>query len=100
MEDLADMFDNGMHAQFFDDEKAKIKKKFVHTSVNPLSKKLEAEVVSPPKIISTTDFDKCMEDTTKAPPMFDESTSTKLSKKFNTYTSIAEWVKDGFDLIK
>jgi hypothetical protein len=81
-----------MQAQFLDDDKHKNMKKIAHVSVNPLSKKLEVEVIAHPKIVAVTDFDKCMEDTTKAPPMFNDSTSTKLSKKFNTYTTIAEWV--------
>jgi hypothetical protein len=88
MEDLADMFDNGMQAQFLDDNKPKNTKKIIHVSINPLSKKLEAEVSVHSKIITVTDFDKCMEDLTKASPMFNDNISTKLS------TRIADFVKD------
>ena len=94
MEDLGDMFDNGMQAQFLDDSKPKNSKKIVHMSVNPLSKKLEVEVVAPPKIITMTDFDKCVENMSESPPMFNDNTSTKLSKRFNTYTTIADFVRD------
>ena len=76
MEDLADMFDNGMHAQFLDDNKPKNSKKIVHMSINPLSKKLEIEVIAPPKIIAITDFDKCMNNMSQAPPMFNDYMST------------------------
>lgn len=68
MEDLADMFDNGVQAQFLDDE----------------PKKLEVEVVAPPKIVVVTDFDTCMKN------MFNDSTS----KKFSTYMTIAEFARD------